>query len=55
MAANIDGIAEPMRFDELSTFDGVAQRTCSLADPLWSAGAILYKAHVDPPGTGSST
>ena len=38
-----------------TTLDGVAQSTLSLTDPLWGVGAILYKAHVDPPRAGSST
>jgi hypothetical protein len=37
MAANIDGIAEPMRFDELSAFDGVAQSN------LFTGGSSLER------------
>jgi hypothetical protein len=41
--------------DELSALDGLVNRRCSLAHRLWGLSAILYKAHVDPQRTGSST
>ena len=38
MAANIDGIAEPMRFDKLSAFDGVAQSNLFTGGPSLERG-----------------